>query len=146
MRRSVGEGGVNMDESIASRLEEKLGADVFADLNLWMRGIVNTESATKDQYQDLSFRLEGLKDEVHWLRGELTGFRTEVNQRFDSFQASIDQRFDSFRADMDQRLDSINERFDTMNERILSNMKWSVGTIALFGTIITILMAIFKFV
>ena len=36
-------------------------------------------------------------------------------------------------------------RFERMYERMLSMIKWTVGTIALFGTIISILMASLKF-
>ena len=116
------------DVIIASKLKEKLGADVVEDLDQWVRKIIQSE--TKDQYSQILSRLdlledryEGIKDEVYRLREEMNGFRTEVNQRFDV----------------------INQRFDAMNERILSSMKWSVGTIATFGLIITILVTIFKF-
>lgn len=36
----------------------------------------------------------------------------------------------------------MNERFDRVYERIESMTKWTVGTLALFGTLITILLAI----
>ena len=120
------------DFAIASRLKEKLGADVVEDLEKWLKEIVQFE--TKDQYTQILLRLglledkyEGIKDEVYRLRGEMNGFRTEVNQRLDAMN------------------NSINQRFDAMNERILSSMKWSVGTIAIFGLIITILITVFKF-
>ena len=109
------------DFAVASKLKEKLGEDVVEDLDKWMREIIQSE--TKDQYSQilsrfdiLEDRYEGISDEVYRLRGEMNGFRTEVNQRFDA-----------------------------MNDRILSSIKWSVGTIATFGLIITILITIFKF-
>jgi len=48
---------------------------------------------------------EGLKDEVHRLREELTNFRAETNQRFDRSRANIEQHFNS-----------VNKRFDTMSQ------------------------------
>ncbi|MFQ6044205.1 MAG: hypothetical protein ACE5PV_25405, partial [Candidatus Poribacteria bacterium] len=119
------------DFAVASKLKEKLGEYVVEDLDKWMREIV--QSKTKDQYTQILSRLdlledryEGIKDEVYRLRGEMNGFRTEVNQRFDAMNDSINQRLDAMN-------NSINQRFDVMNERILSSIKWSVGTIATFG-------------
>jgi hypothetical protein len=39
----------------------------------------------------------------------------------------------------------VNLRFDTMYDRIGSMMKWTVGTLGLFGTLITILLAVSQF-
>ena len=129
-----------------TRLEEKLGVDVVEDLDIWMKGIVSSESVTKD-------RIDVLDERTQNLTNELANFRAEVNQRFLSIDQRFDnlnQRFDSFRSEMEQRFDSfrsdIDQRLDAINERIVSSIKWNVGTIALFGTIITVLMAVFKFV
>jgi len=101
-----------------------------------------------DEYREVISRLERLeqgqetlekeyvllRNEFNSFRSEeFNGFRMEVNQRFDI----VNQRFDTLRQDIDQRL-------DLMNDRILKSMRWSVGTIALFGAIITALVTIFK--
>jgi len=131
------------DFTIASKLKEKLGEDVVEDLDQWVREIIRFE--TKDQYSQILLKLdllgdkyEGIKDEVYRIREEINGFGTEVNQRFDTMSNNISQRFDAMN-------NSINQRFDAINERILSSIKWSVGTIVAFGSIITILITIFKF-
>jgi len=157
-----------------TRLEEKLGADVVEDLDFWVRGIVSSESVTKDQFGQIISRLDGLEDRIDGLESrmdvldertqnltnEIAGFRAEVNQRFlsidqrfdsihqrfDSFRSEMEQRFDSFRSDIDKRFDSLNERFDKLTEHMVNSIKWTVGTIALFGTIITVLITVFKFV
>jgi hypothetical protein len=46
---------------------------------------------------------------------------------------------------MDERFDRMNERFDQMYERMTTMTRWTVGTLALLGTIMTILMAIAQF-
>lgn len=161
-----------------TRLEEKLGADVVEDLDIWMRGIVSSEFVTKDQFGQIISRLDGLEDKIDGLENRidvldertqnlsnemasfraevnqrflsidqrLDSFRSEIEQRFDSFRSEMEQRFDSFRSDIDKRFDSLNERFDKLTEQMVSNIKWTVGTIALFGTIITVLITVFKFV
>ena len=114
---------------VPSVLQEKWGADVVQNVEVWVKEIVRSEGVGRDEYREILSRLdgleqgqEGLKEEVYRLRGEMNGFRSEVNERFDR----------------------MNERFDRMNERMLSMIKWNVGTIALFGTIISVLMAVFK--
>jgi tetrahydromethanopterin S-methyltransferase subunit G len=46
---------------------------------------------------------------------------------------------------MDERFDRMNERLDEMYRHISTMTRWTVGTLALIGTIMTILMAIAQF-
>lgn len=55
--------------------------------------------------------------------------------------ARIDDRF----AQINERFDYVHERFDLLQERMMVMIRWTVGTIALFGTLITILLAIAEF-
>ena len=118
-------------------LREKWGMDVVEQAETWIKEILRSEGIHRDEFREVVSRLdrleqgqEELKEEVYRLRGEMNGFRSEVNERFDR---------------MSERFDRMSERFDRMNERMLSMIKWTVGTIALFGTIISVLMAVFKF-
>jgi len=43
------------------------------------------------------------------------------------------------------RLDVIDERIDRLHEQMRVQTRWTVGTIALFGTIVTVLLAIAEF-
>lgn len=54
----------------------------------------------------------------------------------------INERFDR----VNERFDQINERFNRVYDRMISQTRWMVGTIALFGTLITILMTVAQFV
>ena len=75
---------------------------------------------------------EALKSELADFKTEFREHRREVNERFDR----IDERFDWMHG-------QFNERFDQMHLGVM--VKWIVGTLALFGTLITILVAIGKF-
>ena len=46
---------------------------------------------------------------------------------------------------MDERFDRMNEGFDQMYQRMITMIRWTVGTPALLGMILTILMAIAQF-
>jgi hypothetical protein len=49
-------------------------------------------------------------------------------------------------AQFDQRLDKVNERLDRMNEQMRVQTRWTIGTIALIGVILSALLAIGQFV
>ena len=87
----------------------------------------------------------------------------QMDQRFDAMNARMDERFDALNARMDERFNTMNRRMDERSEHIdekLGQMnaridqvheamrvqtRWTVGTIALFGTIVTVLLAIAQF-
>lgn len=47
---------------------------------------------------------------------------------------------------MDQRFDKMDQRLDQMLDRMLVQSRWLIGSIALLGTVISILLAIGLFV
>ena len=67
-------------------------------------------------------------------REDLGQLHREMNERFDGMH----ERFDG----MNQHFES---RLDQMSERMLVQTRWLIGSIALFGTILTIMMAIAQF-
>ena len=68
----------------------------------------------------------------------------------DQYRADIrelrDKMNERFKARLDHRFDQMNERFDLMYERMLTQRRWLIGSIALLGTVISILLAIGQFV
>jgi tetrahydromethanopterin S-methyltransferase subunit G len=88
------------------------------------------------------------REDLGQLRREMNQRLDEMNQRFDG----VNQRFDGVNRGFDgmhQRFDEMNQRFesrlDQMSERMLVQTRWLIGSIALFGTILTIMMAIAQF-
>ena len=77
----------------------------------------------RDEYRELLSRLDILEHDV-----------SDVKTRIADLHRTMDRRFDR-----------VNERFDRMNERMTTLTRWTVGTLALLGTIMTILMAIAQF-
>ncbi len=53
----------------------------------------------------------------------------------------MNERFDQ----MNERFDRMNEGFDQMYQRTTTMIRWTVGTLALLGMMLTILMAIAQF-
>jgi hypothetical protein len=46
---------------------------------------------------------------------------------------------------LENEVSGINDRLDRMHEQMRVMLRWTVGTIALFGTIVTVLLAIAEF-
>ena len=118
-----------------AKLREALGEEALNELLLLL------EEKTLDGRREILTRLDilehdvtGLKQEIADLRAEFREFRREFNDRFDRMSTEVNDRFDR-----------LNERFDRMHEHMNTMIKWTVGTIGLFGTLITILLAIGQF-
>lgn len=87
----------------------------------------------------------GLREDQVQMRAEfredLGQLRREMNQRFDE----MNQRFDGMHQRFDEMHQHFESRLDQMSERMLVQTRWLIGSIALFGTILTIMMGIAQF-
>ncbi len=95
---------------------------------------IKLHRVTREEFREVLSRLELLERDVAELKMDVKELRKEMNERFDRINDLINKR-----------IDLINERIDRMYERMTSLIKWTVGTLALFGTIISILLAIGQF-
>ena len=112
-------------------VERTLGPEAAGDLSQWIEIIVVEHAVRRDEYRQLLSRLDILEHDV-----------ADVKDRITDLHRTMDERFDR----MNERFDHLNERFDQMYERMTTMTRWTVGTLALLGTIMTILMAIAQFV
>jgi len=140
-------------------IRRALGEEAAADLVPWVEQIVAERAVPRDEYRQVLARLEivehdvaDIKVEQRELRREMGEFRREVNERFDQMYQHFEVRFDRMNERFDQmhrhsevRFDRMNERFDQMYDRMLVQTRWMVGTIAVFGTLITALLAVSRF-
>jgi predicted nuclease with TOPRIM domain len=113
-----------------SSVERTLGPEAAGDLSQWIEIIVVEHAVRRDEYREVLSRLDILEHDV-----------ADVKDRITNLHRTMDERFDR----MNERFDRMNERFDQMYERLTTMIRWTVGTLALLGTIMTILMAIAQF-
>ncbi len=130
-----------MPMTIPQTLQDALGEKAAQDLANWIDQLLQERTVVRDEYREVLSRLDlfehdvtALKDDVSAVKDDIHQLRTEMNERFDRMYAYMNEHFDR-----------INERFDTLYERMLVQTRWTVGTIALFGTAVTILLAIAQF-
>ena len=112
-------------------LKEALGDKAFEELEGIIVEKIKLFSVSRDEFREVLSRLDIIEHDVSDLKTEVKELRGEVGE---------------LRSEMNKRFDRMNERFDQMYERMTSLMKWTVGTLALFGSIISILLAIGQFV
>jgi tetrahydromethanopterin S-methyltransferase subunit G len=158
-----------MRSEVVTVLTEKLGPEGFDALDQMIEEKVRQIGVTKDEYREILSRLDLLEHGYRELKGEVTELRREIrlinerldslNERFDSLRSEMYGRFDSLKSDIYKQIDSfrsemyggfdslrseINSLRTEMNGRIDMMLRWTVGTVAFFGILISALMAILK--
>ena len=117
---------IRMPETI----RRALGEEAAADLGFWMEQTVAERAVPRDEYRQVLARLEVVEHDVADLKVEQRELRREMGE---------------FRREVNARFDQMNARFDQMYDRMLVQTRWMVGTITVFGTLITALLAVSRF-
>jgi DNA anti-recombination protein RmuC len=137
-------------------VQQTLGPEATGDLSQWFEVVLVEYAVRRDEYREVLSRLDILEHDVADVQVSIADLRrtmderfdrmnAEMNERFDRMNAEMNERFDRMNSEMNERFDRMNERFDQMYERMTTMIRWTVGTLALLGTIMTILIAIAQF-
>jgi len=133
---------------VIALLTDRLGADVVDALEGLMDEKIRASAVTKDEYREILSRLDLLENNYQHLAKDVSELKGEVSQlrrEMLEFMREVNERFDGVNERIDKINDRIDERFDQLNARIDSMIRWTVGTVALFGILISALMTILKF-
>lgn len=159
-----------MPTALPESVREHLGEQVASDLSHWFDENLSQNVVLRDEYREVLSRLDVLENEVAGINDRLDRMDerlegrfaqidgrfnqmedrfNQIDQRFEEQSAQFNQRIDEQSAQLHQRLDEqsaqFNERIDRLHEQMRVQTRWTVGTIALFGTIVTVLLAIAEF-
>ncbi len=141
-----------MPVQIPTTIRRALGDEAALDFIPLVEKIIVERAIPRDEYRQVLSRLDILDHDMIDVKAALSALNERFDQMYQHFETLFDRqnrhaetRFDS----INQRFDSINQRFDNrfdqINERMLVQTRWMVGTIALFGTLMTVLLAISQF-
>jgi tetrahydromethanopterin S-methyltransferase subunit G len=122
-------------------VQQTLGLEATGDLSQWFEVVLVEYAVRRDEYREVLSRLDILEHDVADVKVSIADLHRTMDERFDRMNSEMNERFDR----MNERFDRMNERFDQMYERMTTMIRWTVGTLALLGTIMTILMAIAQF-
>jgi len=140
-------------------VREALGDKVALDLLSWFIRVIPSVAVTREEFKEVIVRLDNLERELKGLRAEMDrrfeevnkrfeeiNMRFEgVNQRFEDWGMFVNKRFEEMNLRMDNRLETVHARIDSRGTRMLVQSRWLIGSIAVLGTVISILLAIGQF-
>ena len=131
------------------------GADVTDEVARVLDETFERRAVSRGEFHEVTGRLDVIEERLNGIDGRLDRMDERFNQmdqRFDAMNARMDERFNTMNRRMDERSEHIDEKLGQMNARIDQvheamrvQTRWTVGTIALFGTIVTVLLAIAQF-
>jgi predicted RNase H-like nuclease (RuvC/YqgF family) len=151
-----------MPSSLPASVRATLGEDGANDLVEWLEAYLQERTVRRDErpdqgdpedrqggstlgvYREVLSRLDVLEERVVQMEERFE----QVDQRFERLEKrfdQLDQRIDEQGAQFNDRIDSMNDRIDRLQESMRVQTRWTVGTIALFGTIVIVLLAIAEF-
>ncbi len=162
-----------MPTRLPNSVHEAWGEQAAEDFSQWIEEYVQTETVPRDEYQEVLSRLDVIDErfkriderfeEVDRRFEQVNGQFENVDEQFEKIderfkeladrlvhmEERFDQRLDEQSHQFNQRIDEqtaqFNDRLDRLHEQTRVMMRWTVGTIALFGTIVTVLLAIAEF-
>ena len=133
-----------MPTTLPQSVREHMGEQVAADFSRWFAENVQQELVTNDEYREVLSHLDILEerfDHVEERFDRVDERLTRMEDRFDRMEDRFENRFE----EVNQRFEGIDTKLDRMNDRILSMTRWIIGLIALFGTMVTVLLAVAQF-
>ena len=133
-----------MPTTLPQSVREHMGEQVAADFSRWFAENVQQELVTNDEYRKVLSRLDVLEerfDHVEERFDRVDERLDRMKERFDRMEERFENRFE----EVNQRFEGIDTKLDRMNDRILSMTRWIIGLIALFGTMVTVLLAVAQF-
>ena len=152
-----------MPTTLPPSVREHFGEAVAEDFAHWLDEYVQENAVERDEYREVLSGLDVLEEGLNHMDKRFDLLTEHVDDRLDDFEQRVDQRFEQ----IDRRFESMEERFDSrlvemreefndrfesmdakldrMNDRILSMTRWLIGLVALFGSLVTALLAVAQF-
>jgi len=107
--------GQGLDQEDINTLLLKSQYNHINHLDLKLDEVTDDVASLKGEFNSLKGEFNGLKGEFNGLRGEFRLLETQLNGRFDSFEKNIELK---------------------ISQAINTNMRWSIGMIALIVTVL----------
>ena len=136
-----------MPTPLPQSVQETLGDPTADDLARWLdenfdqRTVLTRLDLVDERFERVDERFDHVEQRLDETNERLD----QIDQRLDEQSAQFNQRLDEQSRQLNERIDAVNERIDGLHEQMRVQTRWTVGTIALFGTIVTVLLAIAEF-
>ena len=148
-----------MPTTLPASVRDTLGEEAAVDFARWLDETLQQRTIKRDEYREVLSRLDVLEERFDYVEERFDLMEKRMDERFEQIDQrfeQIDRRFESMEERFDSRLAGMKEEFngcfetmdaklDRMNDRILSMTRWLIGLIALFGSLVTALLAVAQF-
>ena len=148
-----------MPTTLPPSVREHFGEAVAEDFAHWLDEYMQENAVERNEYRKVLSRLDVLEEGLDHMDKRFDLLTEHVDERIDhveeTFEARLtgmEERFEERFEQVDQRFESMEARFNTMddkldrmNDRILSMTRWLIGLVALFGSLVTALLAVAQF-
>ncbi|MEW6608646.1 MAG: hypothetical protein AB1414_14570 [bacterium] len=138
---------------ISDRLKEKFGSPVIEDFVKVMEQIILEKGVPKDELGHklsvIDFRLNKLDEgysEIKKALGELNERIDKIHERMERMEGRFNERMERMEGRFNEQIQEVYRLLISQTKLIVSQTKWMVGSIICVGTLISALMAIFRFV
>jgi hypothetical protein len=132
------------------RLREALGDEGVDELITLVDERLREQAVPRDEYHQVIAHLQRIDDRFiemdRHFEVRFEQMSRHFGNRFDKMEQRVESRIDRRFGEMDRRLDRMDQRLDEMHDRMLVQSWWLIGSIALPGTVISLLLAIGLFV
>jgi len=144
-----------MPMSLPASVRASLGEEGADDFVRWLDDYLQARTVHRDEYREVLSRLDVLEERIVQLEERIDQRFEQVDRRFEQVEQrfeqveqrfeQMDERIEAVHDRIDQQGNEMNARIDRLHEAMRAQTRWTVGTIALFGTIVTVLLAIAEF-
>ena len=129
---------VAMPQTVRRTLGEEAVVDFMPWMEEWLSESIKEKAVPRDEYREVLSRLGGLEKDISLVKEELTKTRAEFRQEQAQLRAE-------FREDLGGLRREMHDRFDNMHHQMLVQTRWLIGSLALIGTVVSVLLAIAQF-
>ena len=154
---------VAIPQTVRRALGEEAVVDFIPWMERWLSESIKEKAVPRDEYRELLSRLDGLEKDISLVKEEQARMRAEFSEnlaqmrgefREDQAQMRAEFREDlgQLRREMSERFahveehfDRMHERFDDMHHQMIVQTRWLIGSLALIGTVVSVLLAIAQF-
>jgi predicted nuclease with TOPRIM domain len=125
---------VAIPQTVRRALGEEAVVDFMPWMERWLSESIKEKAVPRDEYREVLSRLDGLEKDISLVKEEQARMRAEFREDLGEL-----------RREMHERFDRMNERFDDMHHQMIVQTRWLIGSLALIGTVVSVLLAIAQF-
>lgn len=129
-------------------IQQAWGDAVTREFTAWIEGIVSEQTVSRGEWGQVDTRFNHVDrrlDQVEIRLEKVEGRLDQVEIRLAGVETRLtvlDQRLSETQAELRDMRRELNDRIDRLQLQMVAQTRWMVGSVALFGTIFAILMAI----